>query len=81
MLSNVVVCWPDLVQAEPVRSAFERSPVPPDPRQAASCLPVSRLGERATQHALAADRFAREIIAILGGGFGPHLIAIYDCGG
>jgi hypothetical protein len=81
MLSNVVVCWADLIQAKCVRSAFERSLVPRDPRQAAGCLPVSRLGEGATQHALAADRFAHEIRAILVSGYSPPVISTYDCGG
>jgi hypothetical protein len=81
MFSNVVVCWADLVQAKRVCSAFERSPVPRDSRQAAGCLPVSRLGEGATQHALAADRFAHEIIAILPRNLGPYVIPISGCGG
>jgi hypothetical protein len=36
---------------------------------------------KAAQQALAADRFAHEIRAILAGGFGQHVISIYDCGG
>jgi hypothetical protein len=35
----------------------------------------------APQQALAADRFAREIIAILARGFGSHLVSIYRYGG
>jgi hypothetical protein len=80
MLSNVVVCWADLVQAKRVRSAFERSLVRRDPRQAAGCMPVSHLGKGATQHALAADRFAPEIIGILAAGLCPQVISTYDCG-
>jgi hypothetical protein len=35
----------------------------------------------AVQQALAADRFAHEIVGILPRGFGLHLISTYDCGG
>jgi hypothetical protein len=35
----------------------------------------------ATQQALAADRFAREILAILATGFDPQAISTYECGG
>jgi hypothetical protein len=37
--------------------------------------------DRAAQQALAADRFAYEIIAILARDFGTHLISLYQCGG
>ena len=39
------------------------------------------VGEVAAQQALAADRFAREIVAILACGFDGHLISIYLGGG
>jgi hypothetical protein len=50
-------------------------------RQAQSGAQRSGLTKRVAQQALAADRFAHEIMAISARGSGPHPISFYRCGG
>jgi hypothetical protein len=79
--STVVVCWRGLVKLILCGADSDAKLC-----QAVWCNVLrscqsSRLINAAAQQALAADRFAHEIRAILARAFGPQFISLYQCGG
>ena len=81
MHSTVLVCWCGLVKDIGCGAHSNAIACHAISGNAILSCQFGRPMNAAAQQALAADRFAREIIAILAASLGPPLILIYDCGG